>query len=414
MLNLKFISSLILAVLMSAVIFAQNPLLNENSIKFEDAQTVTLVGEDGLIMRSTNNGINWNELNSNISNNLSGLSVHDGIMLAAGENGVILRSADNGDTWLPILPGTLENLNDAEIHGNNAVVCGNNGIIYYSQDAGINWQESPVNTTHNLLDINFINTYTGFITGENGTLLKTTDGGVTWAESNLSFTNAKFNSIEAIDENRLIVVGDMGKAFLSIDGGITWYGPSGVMYENNFNDVVFFDEFNGCIAADDGLMLRTTDGGESWESATVNASGTLYDFKSVAFSDLNSGISVGSEGVEIYTIDGGATWFENGEIMNSITGKKTARILTSKNFPNPFNPTTNISYELPFDADVTVKVFDITGKEVASLFSGYQAKGNHSVIFNAWNLSSGVYFYRIDVSSLYTGFTDVKKMILAK
>lgn len=87
----------------------------------------------------------------------------------------------------------------------------------------------------------------------------------------------------------------------------------------------------------------------------------------------------------------------------------------SQNFPNPFNPTTRIDYSLPIDANVTIKVFDILGREVATLLNEAVKAGVHHVTFNASNIPSGVYFYNIEaVGSNGQNFSSVKKMTLMK
>ena len=82
----------------------------------------------------------------------------------------------------------------------------------------------------------------------------------------------------------------------------------------------------------------------------------------------------------------------------------------AQNFPNPFNPSTIIRFSIPEKANVTLKIFNSIGQEVATLLNGEITAGNHQVDFNASKLSSGVYFYRIDSPS----FTSTKKMILIK
>lgn len=86
-----------------------------------------------------------------------------------------------------------------------------------------------------------------------------------------------------------------------------------------------------------------------------------------------------------------------------------------QNYPNPFNMSTVIRYSLPQDADVTVKVYDIVGKEIETLVNSKQAAGVHSVGFGKNNLSSGTYFYRLTATSP-DGQTHVetKKMIVMK
>ncbi len=81
----------------------------------------------------------------------------------------------------------------------------------------------------------------------------------------------------------------------------------------------------------------------------------------------------------------------------------------SDNYPNPFNPSTKISYEIPELANVSLRVYDMSGREVAELVNQMQQPGSYDVIFNA-SLSSGVYFYKLEAG----GFVQTKKMILIK
>ncbi len=81
-----------------------------------------------------------------------------------------------------------------------------------------------------------------------------------------------------------------------------------------------------------------------------------------------------------------------------------------QNYPNPFNPATVISYAVPHRTNVDIKVYDITGKEVSTLVNEVKDQGIYNVEFNAENLSSGIYFYRISADR----FSTVRKMILIK
>ncbi len=84
--------------------------------------------------------------------------------------------------------------------------------------------------------------------------------------------------------------------------------------------------------------------------------------------------------------------------------------MVEQNYPNPFNPTTVISYQLVVNSFVTVKVYDELGREVATLINGEQASGSHSVLWDAANFSSGVYFYDVNAGSNH----EMKKMVLLK
>ena len=82
----------------------------------------------------------------------------------------------------------------------------------------------------------------------------------------------------------------------------------------------------------------------------------------------------------------------------------------SQNYPNPFNPSTIINFKLPKDGFVTLKVYDMLGREVAVLVNEFKPIGNYSVNFDASSFSSGVYVYTIKAGT----FVDSKKMVLVK
>ncbi|MCC6253484.1 MAG: T9SS type A sorting domain-containing protein [Ignavibacteriaceae bacterium] len=82
----------------------------------------------------------------------------------------------------------------------------------------------------------------------------------------------------------------------------------------------------------------------------------------------------------------------------------------SQNFPNPFNPVTRIRYSIPQSSFVTLKVYNILGKEISTLVNEEKSVGNYEVDFEGGNLTSGIYFYKIESGS----FTDTKKFILLK
>jgi hypothetical protein len=82
----------------------------------------------------------------------------------------------------------------------------------------------------------------------------------------------------------------------------------------------------------------------------------------------------------------------------------------SQNYPNPFNPVTKINFAIPKTGFVTLKIYDILGREMRTLVNESVKAGNYSVEFNATTLSSGVYFYRL----ISDNFTDTKKMMLIK
>lgn len=115
---------------------------------------------------------------------------------------------------------------------------------------------------------------------------------------------------------------------------------------------------------------------------------------------------------------GGNFWgirFKDYIVGNENTNIKPVRFYVEQNYPNPFNPATNIRFALPVDAKVTLKVYNTLGQEVATLFDGQLSAGYHSKVFNAYNLSTGMYIYRIDaVGNNGQKFSETKKMMLIK
>ncbi len=95
-----------------------------------------------------------------------------------------------------------------------------------------------------------------------------------------------------------------------------------------------------------------------------------------------------------------------GNIGNGIP----AEYSLSQNYPNPFNPVTTINYSIPKSGFVSLKVFDLLGKEVATLVNGNAPAGNYSVEFHSGNLASGLYFYKMNSGN----FSETKKLIITK
>jgi hypothetical protein len=96
--------------------------------------------------------------------------------------------------------------------------------------------------------------------------------------------------------------------------------------------------------------------------------------------------------------------------IQNISNEIPSGFRLEQNYPNPFNPVTNIKFSIPKSGLVTLKVYDITGKEIEDLVDQVMNAGIFEYDFDASNLSTGAYFYRLTAG----GYTDVKKMILIK
>jgi hypothetical protein len=123
-------------------------------------------------------------------------------------------------------------------------------------------------------------------------------------------------------------------------------------------------------------------------------------------------VAVGPTGIEsnssnIVSTSGNSMWKENNEEETSDEIKIFA---LQSNYPNPFNPTTKISYQIPKDGFVNLVVYNTLGQEVAVLVNQHQSIGKYSVQFDASNLPSGVYIYKLTAND----YVSVKKMLLTK
>ena len=96
--------------------------------------------------------------------------------------------------------------------------------------------------------------------------------------------------------------------------------------------------------------------------------------------------------------------------VNDYSSILPKNFILSQNYPNPFNPTTTINYSAPKSGFVSIKVYDVLGREVATLINENKPAGNYSIQFNSGNLVSEVYFYRMQAGD----FIQTKKLILLK
>ena len=174
---------------------------------------------------------------------------------------------------------------------------------------------------------------------------------------------------------------------------------------------------NGWAVGHAGTILRTSDGGIVW---TLVRNVTANNLKAVHFADVDHGWIVGEYGTILRTTNGGVS-FVRGEDSLSLSHES----VLGQNYPNPFNPSTTIKYELPRSCEVRLSVCDILGREVSVLVNERRNAGYHEVRFDGSGLSSGVYFYRMQVRPLDSAFrrdsksgvgsfTETKKLLIVR
>ena len=157
------------------------------------------------------------------------------------------------------------------------------------------------------------------------------------------------------------------------------------------------DENTGWVGGHTGYpTYKTTNGGLQWQLAGwgigVNRFRFLNDTLAYAVGDRVFKYSRETVGI------------------NLISSEVPSSFQLHQNYPNPFNPVTFINYELPITNYVSLKVFDMLGNEVATLVNEKQNAGSYSVDFHGTNISSGIYFYKLETE----GFIETKRMILLK
>lgn len=334
-----------------------------NSIHFININVGWVCSSEGNIYKTTDGGYNWNLKHSESGKELTSVTFYDeNFGIASGYNRTILVTTDGGENWENVLPESYDHLLKTFIYSPNQMyVIGGNGLVYRSSDNGESWDSLNVGMPNALYGISFISSTTGFAFGCCGAYFKTTDGGDTWQNHNYITPGDIIYSSDFVDENTGWAVGELGWLLKTTDSGETWF-QNGPQIQEEFRSVFFVNEEIGFVVGSNGTILKTINGGGS--STSVSEDGELTP---IAFR-LN------------------------------------------QNYPNPFNPKTVISYQLPMSSNITLKVYNLLGKEVATLVNEYKPAGSYEFEYDASALASGIYYYQLITES----FSETKKMVLMK
>lgn len=420
------------------------------SMQFLDSSTGIIVGNQGNILKTSNQGSQFNRINYSNDDSLKALFFIDSLIgYAAGNNGLIMK--DSIGFWFKVYSKYGIKFKSVFFSDYLTGYCAaNDGTIYKTINGGVSWGTYQLNISSQLNSIRFLNTNTGFVTGDSGRIFKTTNAGQTW-NSLTSGSNLNLNKIALIDSNVAMVVGDNGVFLKTTDSGLSWTVYSvGVMRKLNsifsisndiqyivgdsstllkstnaglnwqsiilptitydINDLIFVNSATGYIIGDQGRILKTTNSGINWG---FQISGVNNNLHGINFVSPNIGYVVGDNGVIRKTTNGGGT------IYVGITKNTEIPVNFSlhQNFPNPFNPVTFINFNIPKQSSVKLIVYDLLGREVATLVNEDLKPGIYKVIFDGTNLASGVYYYKLaarQAGSTTGDFTDTKKMVLVK
>ncbi|HQY51458.1 MAG TPA: T9SS type A sorting domain-containing protein [Ignavibacteria bacterium] len=156
-----------------------------------------------------------------------------------------------------------------------------------------------------------------------------------------------------------------------------------------------------------GFDIERSSNGTWTKIGNVNGNGSTNEIKNYSYTDKN--VSSGTYNYRLKQIDYNGS-FEYYNLSNEVIVGVPDKFSISQNYPNPFNPSTKIDFQLPTDGNVKLSVFDNSGKQVEVLSDGFKSAGYYSINFNATNLSSGIYFYKIE----FNGISKVMKMSLLK
>ena len=161
-----------------------------------------------------------------------------------------------------------------------------------------------------------------------------------------------------------------------------------------------------------GFEIERSASENNWKKiGFVSGSGNSNVTNNYSFNDNN--LSTGRYSYRLKQIDFNGN-FEYFNLRNDVNIGVPETFKVSQNYPNPFNPSTKINYDLPFDGNVSVKIFDMSGKELFTAVNQNQTAGYYSFSFDGSNLSTGAYFYRVSVNSSSENFVMTKKMMLVK
>lgn len=158
-----------------------------------------------------------------------------------------------------------------------------------------------------------------------------------------------------------------------------------------------------------GFEVERKSSSTGWQKiAFVQGNGTTTQPKSYSYSDRN--LADGKYSYRLKQIDLDGTFDYSKVVEVNINSNTVNQFELAQNYPNPFNPTTAIKFNLPEGGNVKLSVYNLLGQEVATLVNGFKEAGSHTVNFDASNLNSGIYLYKIQAN----GFTQTRKMTLIK
>lgn len=365
----------------------------------------------------------------------------------------IYRTTNAGQNWTNVLSTGIY-IKDIKFYGQVGYATGSSGmgLIWKTTNGGLNWtnifySDAEYNKIY-LVSENDIYIACPWSTTYSSYTVHSTDGGMIWETI---FTTPEYGLVSTaigqglyISTQDHLYVNDNSNWIMKGNGEMTSF--SDLKIANNVIYTGGQKQYNGRYRA---AINSTVDQGQTWNTVYLNTSPNISSIIEDIVFDGNIGYAVGVTNDSINVLSGniyrttdGITWSEIYNIPNkdlldiTIKGKylyavgrdgivvrydltltgmnnnenSVDKFSLKQNFPNPFNPTTKISYMLSKSSQVTLKIYNLVGQEVVTLVNEQKNSGSYSVEFNGADLSSGAYFYKLTAGS----FTSVKKMMLIK
>lgn len=260
----------------------------------------------------------WNYSRTGINANLSDVvftSTQDGVVgWAVGDNGVLLKTTDSGRSWTSRRRSTSADLfglafSASGVHG---YACGQNGTLLETQDGGATWTKKPsgVKSDLNSIAISELNQSVVAV-GAAGVILSWEIGGGRIASSLAMYRDKLWQVHFSRSGNLGCIAGNHGTALVSRDGGRTWATLKLPTRDSLYGTFVLSDDKSICLVGEDGRVMMSRDRGKKWERPILSGLGTGWDdwLNSCSFSpDRKTGWIVGAQGLAANTRDGGKTW----------------------------------------------------------------------------------------------------------
>ena len=280
------------------------------SVHFTSPTTGWVVGDAGIILKTTNGGDNWFAQSSNTTTNL--YSVHfpnSSTGYICGSSGIILKTSNGGDNWLTQTSATAEQLYSIYfVSATLGFTVGFNGTILKTVNGGINWTPQISGTTDYLFSTQFTSSNTGWAVGGSPftktVILKTTNAGTNWTSQTGDVTGLL--SVHFTSPTTGCGVGSFGGVLYTTDGGVNWENrTSHIILTGELRSVHMTSPTTGYVTKS-GKIYKTTTSCHSWIIQEIDNSNILSD---IYFTSPTTGWTVGNNGTILKTTNGGTSTF---------------------------------------------------------------------------------------------------------